>query len=70
MQGVVSFIQRKQKGKSYGFITDGERSYFFLLGDKDLRIGEKVVFEGSKNEKGYIAIDVKPDDVLTDTDTD
>lgn len=57
MLGVIKkTAKRPRKGSPYGFIVgqDG-RDYYFPLDDTSLTAGQKVQFEGSKNERGFVA---------------
>lgn len=64
MQGIIEkYYKRPKKTKlPYGFITgyDGESYYFNsknLL--SDINIGDEVSFKGRRNEKGFVAFEVK-----------
>lgn len=62
MQGLVTKYYKKHGRNSYGFIQayDGESYYFnskTLL--SEVREGLEVSFRGKRNDKGFIAYDVK-----------
>ena len=64
MIGQVTKMQYKKARpkKSYGFIhgTDGEEYYFSLMGiSEEINVGDEVSFKGVRNEKGFIASDVR-----------
>ena len=49
------------KNKKYGFIRGGdENSYYFDINavNFDVRLGDCVLFDGGRNEKGLIATNV------------
>ena len=64
MIGMVTKMQFKKSKpkKSYGFITavDGEEYWFSLNGVEGISIGDEVQFKGARNEKGYVAFNVRP----------
>lgn len=63
MTGIVTKIQIKKSRpkRNYGFIRgkDDKDYYFSLMGIKEtFNVGDRVVFEGERNEKGFIATNV------------
>ncbi len=64
MIGQVIRIQymKNRPNRSYGFIhgADGEDYWFSLLRiTEDLKVGEEVSFRGERNEKGFVATNVR-----------
>ena len=62
---VTKMVFKKSKPrKSYGFIDgcDGESYWFSLNGVEGIELGMEVKFEGARNEKGYVAFNVRPID--------
>lgn len=52
---------RKNYG-SYGFIhgADGEEYWFsFMKITQDIKVGDEVSFKGERNEKGFVATNVR-----------
>ena len=59
MTGIVKVLfKRPRKGKPYGFIKSSDGDYY-TNEVNDLEIGMKVVFKGDRNEKGFIASNVR-----------
>ena len=65
MIGKVTKIQKKKRMLSqlgYGYITneDGEQYYFILADTTWVELGMTVFFKGEKNEKGNLAVQIRP----------
>lgn len=65
MTGEVTKIQKKKRMLSqlgYGYITneDGEQYYFILADATWVELGMTVFFKGEKNEKGNLAVQIRP----------
>lgn len=65
MIGKVTKIQKKKRMLSqlgYGYITneDGEQYYFILADATWVELGMTVFFKGEKNEKGNLAVQIRP----------
>ena len=62
MRGVVDYLQIKTaRGRcKYGFIIgeDGKKYWFSVSGLRTLSLGDRVSFNGGRDEKGYIASQV------------
>lgn len=65
MIGEVTKIQKKKRKHSqlgYGFVTDtdGVQYYFILAEATWVELGMTVFFKGEKNEKGNLAVQIRP----------
>lgn len=66
MIGTVTRLQymKNRKQRSYGFLKgNNNQDYWFSLvgiSEGTLNIGMTVSFEGERNEKGNLAVQVKP----------
>ena len=63
MQGLINkFFRKHGSAKGYGFITGDDRNIYYFsareLADT-VNIGDTVLFEGIRNEKGYLACNVR-----------
>lgn len=63
MQGLIDkFFSKHSSAKGYGFISgEDENIYFFSAKEltNTVHVGDTVIFEGIRNEKGYLATDVR-----------
>lgn len=57
MRGRISYLESSISGKTHGFIRgfDGRSYWFLFTRDNNVNCGDDVLFEGARDEKGYVA---------------